>query len=90
MNSTALLTAIGGAAFGAMVAYRVMRGQRWIAVGLAAIGSVILLNVVTLGKGTVLEHRVILLVSVALVILNLVAVGAASRDRRRDLGGFLG
>ena len=39
VDSTALFTAIIGGAYGAMVAYRLARGQRWMATGLAAIGS---------------------------------------------------
>ena len=67
MDSTALFTAIIGAAYGAMVAYRLARNERWIATGLAAIGSATLVNSVTWGKGSLLEHRIIFIASAALV-----------------------
>jgi hypothetical protein len=89
VDSTALFTAIIGAAYGAMVAYRLARGQRWVAVGLAAMGSVWLLDLVTLDRGSLLEHRVILITSIALVILSIAAMGAAQKDRERDPRGFL-
>jgi hypothetical protein len=89
VDSTALFTAIIGAAYGAMVAYRLARGQRWMATGLAAIGSATLVNSVTWGKGSLLEHRVVFIASVALVILFIAAMGAAQKDRERDLGRFL-
>ena len=90
MDGTALFTAIIGAAYGAMVAYRLARGQRWIATGLAAIGSATLVNSVTWGKGSLLEHRAIFIASVALVILFIAAIGAAQKARERELGRFLG
>jgi hypothetical protein len=89
VDSTALFTAIIGAAYGAMVAYRLARGQGWTAVALAAIGSVNLATFVTLGRGSLLEHRVILIAFVALVILSLAASGAAQKDRERYPGGLL-
>jgi hypothetical protein len=89
VDSTALFTPIIGGAYGAMVAYRLARGQRWMAIALAAIGSVNLATFMTLGRGSLLEHRVILIVSVALVILFLAASGAARKDRERYPGGFL-
>lgn len=89
MDGTALFTAIIGAAYGAMVACRLARGQRWMATGLAAMGSATLVNSVTWGKGSLLEHRVIFIASVALVILFIAAMGAAQKDRERDLGRFL-
>jgi hypothetical protein len=75
-------------AFVGMVAYRLARGQRWMATGLAAIGSANLVNFVAWGKGSLLEHRVIFIASVALVILFIAAMGAAQKDRERDLGRF--
>ena len=89
MDSTALFTAIIAAACGAMAAYRVARGQRWMAVTLAAIGTVNLATFVTLGTGSLLEHRVILIASTALVILFLAASGAARKDGERFPGVFL-
>ena len=52
-------------------------------------GSATLVNSVTWGKGSLLEHRVIFIASVALVILFIAAMGAAQKDRERDLGRFL-
>jgi ABC-type Fe3+-siderophore transport system permease subunit len=86
VDSTALLTAIMGAAYGAMVVYRLAKGQRWMATAVAAIGSVILANLVTLGNRSRLEPHVILIASVALTILFLAASGAAQKERERDLG----
>jgi hypothetical protein len=86
VDSTALFAAIMGAAYGAMVVYRLAKGQRWMATAAAAIGSVILANLVTLGSGSRLEHRAILIASVALTILFLAASGAAQKERERDLG----
>ena len=59
MDSTALEAAILAAAYGALVAYRLAKGQWWMAAGLAAIGGVISVNLLTFGKGSLLEHRVI-------------------------------
>ena len=89
VDSTALFTAITGAAYGAMVGYRLAIGQRWMAIALAAIGSMNVATFVTLGKGSLLEHRVILIADVALAILFLAACGAAQKDRERDLRGFV-
>ena len=89
MDSTALVTAIVGAAYGAMVAYRLAIGQRWMAAALAAIGSANVATFVTFGKGSPLEHRLILIADVALATLFLAALGAAQKDRERDLRGFL-
>ncbi len=89
MDSTALVTAIIGAAYGAMVGYRLAIGQRWMAIALAAIGSVNLATFVTWGSRSLLEHRVILIADVALAILFLAACGAAQNDRELDLRGFL-
>jgi hypothetical protein len=89
VDGTALFTAIMGAAYGAMVADRLARGLRWMALGLAAVGITQLANFVTLGKGSVPEHRVIFIASIVLTIFFIVALGAAQRDRERDLGRFL-
>lgn len=59
------------------------------AAGLAAIGSAISVNLLTFGDGSLLEHRVIFIASVALVIVSLAAWGAARKDRERDPGRFL-
>jgi hypothetical protein len=89
VDSTTLEAAILAATYGVLVAYRLAKGQWWMAAGLAAIGSVISVNLLTIGKGSLLEHRGIFFASVALVILSLAAWGAAQKDRERDPGRFL-
>jgi hypothetical protein len=85
VDSTALLAAIFGAAYGAMVAYRLLKGQRWTAVGLIAFGSMTLLNLVTIGHGTHLEHRIILAINLALLITFIAVSDRASQERQRGL-----
>lgn len=89
MNTTALVTAITGAAYGAMIAYRLAKGQRWTATGLAAIGTVVLANLVTMGNRSQPEHLIIYIASIALATLYLAACAAAQKHRERDLGRFL-
>lgn len=89
MDSTALITAITGAAYGAMVAYRLARGQWWTATGLAAIGITFVADFVTSGNWSLLEHRIIFIASIALIIFAVAAFGAARRDGERDHEGFL-
>lgn len=83
----ALGSAFIGACWGAVVTRELMRGRRWRAAGDAALGSAVLLNLATAGKGSWSEHLVILIVAVGLIILSIAAFGADRWSRRRDLGG---
>lgn len=89
MDSTALLAAILGAAFGATVAYCVVKRQWWKAVGSFAMGSASLLNAVTLGNQSRLEHTVVfdttmILIACFIACCAIVAV-ADAKARRRTL-----
>jgi hypothetical protein len=88
VDSTALVAAILGAAWGAMVARDLIRGRRWTAVGKAGIGSAGELNLVTLGNGSWLEHQVISVIGLALIIASAAAFGAGRRKQQRDVDGF--
>ena len=91
MDSTTLEAATLAATYGVLVAYRLAKGQWWMAVpGLAAIGSVISVNLLTIGQGSLRWNTGgSFFASVALVILSLAAWGAVQKDRERDPGRFL-
>jgi hypothetical protein len=89
VNATALLTAIIGAAYGAVVARDLMRGRRWMAASRVGIGAPSLLELVTLGHGSWLEHQVIFVICIALLIASLAAYGLDRREKQHDVSGFL-
>jgi ABC-type uncharacterized transport system permease subunit len=89
VNVTALVTAILGAALGAMVTRDLMRGQRWTAASRAGMGGASLLFLVTIGNGTWLEHQVVSGVAIALMLASMAASGRARREKPRDVNGFL-
>jgi peptidoglycan/LPS O-acetylase OafA/YrhL len=83
MDSTALLTAIFGAALGAAVAYSVVKRRWWKAVGSIAIGSASVLNIVTQDNHSHTEHRVVFEATMALIACFAIAAVADARTRRR-------
>jgi hypothetical protein len=89
VDTTALVTAIIGTVMGAAVARDLMRGRRWSAAGGAAMGGAALLNLVTMGNRSWLEHQVVFVVGIALLIGSMAAFGAARREKQHDVGGFL-
>jgi hypothetical protein len=83
MDSTALVTAIFGAALGAAVCYRVVKRQWWIASGIFAIGSASMLNIVTEGVHSHLENRVKFAGTMILFACFVIAGVADAITRRR-------
>ena len=83
MDSRALIAALFGAAFGAAVAYRIVRRQWWDASGICALGTAALLGIVTEGNKSRLEHNVVFAVELVLLACFAVAVRAGIRARRQ-------
>jgi hypothetical protein len=79
MDSAALVAAICGAA----VAYGVVKRQWWKASGSFAIGSAGLLNFVTAGNHSHLEHLVVFAMSNILIAYFLIVVVVVGRAQRR-------
>lgn len=88
VDGMALLAAFVGAGFGAAFTSALMRGRRWLAASQAGVGSAVLLNLVTLAKGSRSEHAVMLFVALGLIILSMAALVADRGNRRRNLGGL--
>lgn len=88
MNITALVTAVIGAAWGAVFTRDLIRGRRWSAAGDAGIGIASLLNLVTVGRGAWLEHQVIFGISLVLAVASMAAFAAARRGGQRGARGF--
>jgi hypothetical protein len=89
MDSTALVTAIFGAALGAVVAYCVVKRRWWKAAGILALGGASLMNIVTEGNQSHLEHRLVLdatmiLFACCFACFVIAAIGDA-RARHRTL-----
>jgi hypothetical protein len=83
VDSTALLTGIFGAAMGAAVCYRVVKHQWWKAVGVIAIGSASLLNIVTEGVTSHAERRARFVATMILLACFAIAAVLDARARRR-------
>ena len=86
MNITALVTAVIGAAWGAIFTRDLIRGRRWSAAGDAGIGIASLLNLVTMGSGSWLEHQVIFGIGLVLTVASMAAFAADRRDGQRGPG----
>jgi drug/metabolite transporter (DMT)-like permease len=83
MDGTALLAAVFGAAFGALISYLVTKRRWWRALGSFAIGGVCLLGTVIQGNESHLEHSVLFGAKMILIACFLIAVGADARTLRR-------
>jgi hypothetical protein len=79
MDSRALFAAIFGAAFGALISYSVVKRRWWKAVGIFAMGGMILLVTVTEGNRSHLEHNVVFGAELILVACFAIAVVADAR-----------
>jgi hypothetical protein len=77
-DSTAAFVAIFGSGYGAAIVYQAARHRWWIAGGLLAFGGGILLNIVTAGNHSRIEHKVVFAVTLVTSTYFLVA-GAADR-----------
>jgi peptidoglycan/LPS O-acetylase OafA/YrhL len=85
MDSTALVTAIFGAALGAVVAYCVVKRRWWKAAGSLALGGASLMNIVTQGNQSHLEHRLVLDATMILFACFVIAAIGDARARHRIL-----
>lgn len=85
MDSTALVAAIFGTALGALVAYCVVRRRWWKAAGSLALGGASLLNIVTQGNQSHLEHRVVLDATMILIACFAIAAIGDARAWHRAL-----
>jgi peptidoglycan/LPS O-acetylase OafA/YrhL len=83
MDSTALIAAIFGSAFGAGISYWVVKHQKWKAIGLLALGGAALLNIVTQGKQSHWEHIAVFDTTIVLMACFWIAVVADRRARRK-------
>jgi peptidoglycan/LPS O-acetylase OafA/YrhL len=83
MDGTALLAAIFGTAFGAVICYVVIKRRWWKALGSFAIGGVCLLSIVIQGNESHLEHNVLFDAKMILIACFVIAVGADARTWRR-------
>ncbi len=88
MNITALVTALIGAAWGAIATRDLIRGRRWSAAGDTGIGIASLLNFVTMGRGPWLENQVIFGISLVLAVASMAAFAVDRRDGQRGARGF--
>lgn len=89
MDGTALFAAIYGVAYGVIATYLVVKRQWWKAIGSSAISGALLLNIVTQGNQSHLEHTVVFGVSVILIACFIacfaIVANADARTRRRTL-----
>jgi hypothetical protein len=86
VDGIALATAITGACFGAAFTVELMKGRRWRAAAQAGLGCGVLLNLVTLTRGSRSEHLVVLYVGLGLAVLCAAVLAVLARgDRRHDL-----
>jgi hypothetical protein len=85
MSSTALLGAFCGVCFGAAFTYLVMKRKWWGAIGVLAMSSSILLDVVTSDYHSATERLVRLVVEVVTFPCFAVAVVMSARAQRRTL-----
>jgi hypothetical protein len=84
MNVTALLTGVGGAAYGALIFWVVaLQGRRWAGCGMLAIGTSLLLDIATTGNRSRAEHNTVWLIQCALVALFAVCAVLDNRAKRR-------
>ena len=59
------------------------------AAGSAGMGGALLLNFVTMGNRSWLEHQIVFAVGIALIIASMAAFGADRGKKQRDVSGFL-
>jgi|SRR5271156_4259277 len=78
-DSTAAFVAIFGSGYGAAIVYQAARHRWWIASGLLALGGGILLNLVTAGNHSRIEHKAVFAVTLVTATYFL---GAGAADRR--------
>ena len=86
MDGTALSAVIISAAISATVTYSVLRRQWWRASGTAAMGSAVLLNLVTEGNQSHSEHKAVFAATITLFAFFAIAAFADARARRRGFG----
>ena len=84
MDGRALIAAIFGAAVGAAVAFPVIKRQWRQASAICALGTGVLLGIVTEGNRSRPEHNVVLAVELALLGYFGLAARAGMQARRRD------
>lgn len=87
MSITAIATAVIGVAWGVIFTRDLIRGRHWSAAGDTGIG-IALLNLVTMSKGPMLEHWVIIGITPGLVVASMAAFAADRRDGQRGARGF--
>jgi hypothetical protein len=89
VDNTALVTAIIGAGWGAMVMRDLMLGRRWYAAGRAGMSGASLLQITTIGNRSLLEHQVVFAIGIAVIIASMIAFEVARREKQRDVRGLL-
>jgi hypothetical protein len=79
MDTQALVAGLVGVALGASVCYRLVRRQWWAASSGLAICAEVLLQTVTEGNRSHLEHTVVWAVSMSLLLWFVIAIAAHQR-----------
>jgi hypothetical protein len=87
-DSTAAYVAIFGSGYCAAIVYHAAGRRWWIASGLLSLGAGILLNIVTSGNHSSIEHKVVFAVSLVAITYFLIA-GAADRRASERSGAKL-
>lgn len=83
MNVTALITGVGGAAYGAMAVWLVvLQKRRWACCGLLAIAASLLITMVTVGNRSHPEGTVVFLTTCMLIAISGVCWLMDARARR--------
>jgi hypothetical protein len=84
MNVMALLTGVGGAAYGALISWVVaLQGRRWAGCAMLAIGASLLLGIATAGNRSRAEHNIVWLIQCAFLAFFAVCAVLDSRAKRR-------